>query len=78
MKMEDAILLRYSQLEDISKIQVNIEQVFKGFPALQVLVDDVSKMVDVMNTIETLTETLHWQQQRILKRKCMAWNFTTR
>ena len=67
-KMEDATLLRYSQLQDMSKIEENIKQVFKGFPILDVIVDAASNMVAAMNATEELTEILRWQQRVLVKR----------
>lgn len=67
-KVEDATLLKYSQLQDMSKIEENIMQVFKGFPVMQVLVDAASNMVAAMNATEELTEILRWQQRKVVKR----------
>ena len=60
-KIEDATLLRYSQLQDMSKTEDNIRQVFKGFPVMQVLVDAASNMIAAMNATDELTEILRWQ-----------------
>ena len=67
-KMEDATLLRYSQLQDMTKIEDNIKQVFKGFPVMQVIVDAASNMIAAMNATEELTEILRWQQRKLVKR----------
>ena len=67
-KIEDATLLRYSQLQDMSKIEENIKQVFKGFPVMQVLVDAASNMIAAMNATDELTEILRWQQRKLIKR----------
>lgn len=67
-KIEDATLLRYSQLEDMSKIEENIKQVFKGFPVMEVIVDAASNMVAAMNATKELTEILRWQQRKLVKR----------
>ena len=67
-KLEDATLLRYSQLQDMTKIEDNIKQVFKGFPVMQVIVDAASNMIAAMNATEELTEILRWQQRKLVKR----------
>lgn len=67
-KLEDATLLRYSQLQDMTKIEDNIKQVFKGFPVMQVIVDAASNMVAAMNATDELTEILRWQQRKLVKR----------
>ena len=67
-KLEDATLLRYNQLQDMTKIEENIKQVFKGFPVMQVIVDAASNMIAAMNATEELTEILRWQQRKLVKR----------
>ena len=67
-KLEDATLLRYSQLQDMTKIEENIKQVFKGFPVMQIIVDAASNMIAAMNATEELTEILRWQQRKLVKR----------
>ena len=67
-KVEDAAVLRYSQLQDVSMIQKNIKQVFKGFPVMSVLVDAASNMVAALNSTEELTEILRWQHRTAKKR----------
>ena len=57
-ELKDATLLRYSQLQDMSKIEEDIKQVFKGFPVMQVIVDAASNMIAAMNATEELTEIL--------------------
>ena len=67
-KVEDAAILRYSQLQDVSMIQKNIEQVFKGFPVMSVLVDAAKNMVAALNSTEELTEILRWQHRTTKRR----------
>lgn len=66
--VEDATLLRYSQLEDMKSIEENIKQVFKGFPAMNVLVDAAANLVAAMNSTDELTEILRWHQRKVVKR----------
>ena len=66
-KLEDATLLRYSQLQDMTKIEENIKQVFSGFPVLQVVIDAASNMIAAMNATEELTEILRWQERKLVK-----------
>ena len=67
-ELKDATLLRYSQLQDMSKIEEDIKQVFKGFPVMQVIVDAASNMIAAMNATEELTEILRWQERKLVKR----------
>ena len=67
-KVEDAAILRYSQLQDVSMIQKNIEQVFMGFPVMSVLVDAAKNMVAALNSTEELTDILSWQHRTAKKR----------
>ena len=67
-RVEDAAILRYSQLQDISAIKENIEQIFSGFPVMSVLVDAATNMVAAMNATEELTEIVRWQQRKAVKR----------
>ena len=53
-ELKDATLLRYSQLQDMSKIEEDIKKVFKGFPVMQVIVDAASNMIAAMNATEEL------------------------
>ena len=67
-QLEDATLLRYSQLEDMTDIKKNIEQIFEGFPVLSVIVDAASNMIAAMNTTDELTEIMRWHQRKVMKR----------
>ena len=67
-RVEDAAILRYSQLQDISAIKENIQQIFSGFPVMSILVDAATNMVAAMNATEELTEIVRWQQRKAVKR----------
>ena len=67
-KIEDAAILRYSQLSEMSSIKKDLELVFKGFPVMSVIVDAASNMVAALNSSQELTEILRWQQQTRKKR----------
>ena len=67
-KIEDAAILRYSQLSDMSSIKKDLELVFKGFPVMSVIVDAASNMVAALNSSQELTEILRWQQRTLKKR----------
>ena len=66
--IEDSVLLSYEQLEDISKIEANIEQVFKGFPAVGILVDTATNMIAAMKNTEELKKMFRWQQRKMIQR----------
>ena len=66
--IEDSLLLQYEQLKDLSKIEKNIRQVFKGFPALDVLIDAATSMIAAMNNTEELKKMFRWQQRKIIQR----------
>ena len=68
ISIEDAMVLKYNQLQDMSKIKDNINQVFKGYPILHVLADAASNMIATMNTTDELTDILRWQQRKHIKR----------
>ena len=67
-QLEDATLLRYSQLEDMTVIKKNIEQIFEGFPVMSVIVDAASNMIAAMKSTEELTEIMRWHQRKVMKR----------
>lgn len=67
-KIEDATLMRYSQLKDMSKIEEDIKKVFKGFPVMDLIVDSATNMISAMNATDELTEILRWQQRKLVKR----------
>ena len=67
-RVEDAAILRYSQLQDISAIKENIQQIFSGFPVMSILVDAATNMVAAMNATKELTEIVRWQQRKAVKR----------
>ena len=66
-KVEGATILRYNQLQDITNIQQGIETIFKGFPALNVVVDAAKNMIGAINATEKLTEIVGWQKQTKIK-----------
>lgn len=66
--IEDSVLLQYEQLRDMSTIETNIRQVFKGFPALDVLVDAATSMIAAMKNTEELKKMFRWQQRKIIQR----------
>ena len=67
-QLEDATLLRYSQLEDMTEIKKNIEQIFEGFPVMSVIVDAASNMIAAMKSTDELTEIMRWHQRKVMKR----------
>lgn len=66
--IEDSLLLQYEQLRDMSTIETNIRQVFKGFPALDVLVDAATSMIAAMKNTDELKKMFRWQQRKIIQR----------
>ena len=66
--IEDSVLLSYEQLEDMSKIEANIEQVFKGFPAVGILVDTATSMIAAMKNTTELKKMFRWQQRKVIQR----------
>lgn len=65
---EDALLLRYSQLQDTKEIEKNIREIFVDFPALDFLIETATKMISAVNMTEELTEILRWHERREIKR----------
>ena len=65
---QDALLMRYSQLKDKSKIEQDIRNMFGDFPLLGFIVDTASRMVTAMTSSEEMTEILRWQERKIVKR----------
>ena len=65
---QDALLLRYSQLEDKATIERNIKEIFGKFPQLDFLVDTATRMIAAMNNTENMTEVLRWQERKLVKR----------
>lgn len=65
---EDALLMRYSQLQDTKEIEKNIREIFVNFPALDFLVDTATKMISAVNKSEELTELLRWHERKVIKR----------
>lgn len=66
--IEDSVLLSYEQLEDMSKIEANIQQVFKGFPAVGILVDSATSMIAAMKNTDELKKMFRWQQRKVIQR----------
>lgn len=65
---QDALLMRYSQLTDVTVIEENIREVFGNFPVLEFIVDTATRMVSAMNSTEEMTEILRWQERKLVKR----------
>ena len=66
--IEDALILQYEQLKDISNIKENIQQVFRGFSGRDVLVDAATSMIATMNDTEELKKMFRWQQRKMIQR----------
>ena len=66
--IKDAVLLRYNQLHDMAKIRDNIRQIFRGIPFLEMLADALSNHIETVKSTEELTDILHWQHRKRIKR----------
>ena len=67
-KIEDAVLLRYSHLQDSNAILKDIEKVFKGFPVMGVCIDAATNMIAAITSSPDMTEIMRWQQRKVVKR----------
>ena len=67
-KIEDAVLLRYTQLQDRNTILNDLEMVFKGFPVMKVVIDAATNMIAAMTSSPDMKEIMRWQQQKLVKR----------
>lgn len=65
---QDALLMRYSQLQDKDRVVYDIRNIFAGFPLLEFLVETATKLVTTMTSSEELKEILRWQERKMVKR----------
>ena len=59
---EDAMVLRYSDLNDATKISKHIQDIFKDEHAVQFLTDAAEKMITVFHSSEEMTKLERWNQ----------------
>jgi hypothetical protein len=62
MSNEDAMVLRYSDLNDATKISEHSQEIFKDERAIKFLTDAAEKMVTVFHSSEEMTKLLRWNQ----------------
>ncbi len=68
--IEDALIMRYSQLSDKMKIRQNIEEVLKSkkFPGTDVIVETAFSMISALNSTNEMEEIARWHQRKLMKR----------
>jgi len=66
--IEDAVIMRYSQLEDRRKIEQNIRDIFGTSPGMEYLVDTAKSLIATMTSTKEMTEIVRWQQRKTTKR----------
>lgn len=68
-EINDAVVLRYSQLDDYSKISANIQLILGNDSMPQVtefLVETAKKMIAAMNSTDEMKEAMRWQMRKQL------------
>jgi len=65
---QDALLMRYSELQDKDQVIQHIQNIFGGSPLLEFLVETATRMVSTMISSHELKEILRWQEQKVVKR----------
>lgn len=65
---QDALLIRYSDLENKELIAEHVKKVFGNFPLLEFLVDTSTTLVSVMASSEEMKELLRWHEKKLVKR----------
>lgn len=66
-EIEDALILRYSQLDDRSKIAENVRQILGAGSIQQVtafIVDAAEKMIYAMHSTDEMKEVMRWQMRK--------------
>lgn len=64
----DALIMRYSQLQDRSKMEEDIQKIFGKYPGLDFLKDTASTLIAAMNSTKEMTEIVRWQERKTTKR----------
>lgn len=59
---ENSMVVRYSDLQDISEISKHIKTIFKDEQALEFLTSAAAKMVAAFQSSKEMTELLRWNQ----------------
>ncbi|XP_046861216.1 uncharacterized protein LOC124454452 [Xenia sp. Carnegie-2017] len=66
---EDSMVIRYSNLKDISEITNHLETIFKDEQALEFLTNAAQKMISAFKSSEEMTELCRWNQVKKIQ-KC--------
>lgn len=66
--LEDVVLLQYEQLQDAETVKANIRKLCDGFPALELLIDATSSMVEAVQNTKELKKLFRWQQRKTIRR----------
>ena len=65
---QDALVMRYSELQDEKEVVRHIQRIFSGFPLLEFLVETATRLVNTMTSSQELQEILRWHERKTVKR----------
>ena len=64
---QDALVIRYGDLADKTKIVANIENLFPNHPGKKFIVDTASAMIQAMASTKEMEELMRWQKRQVIK-----------
>ena len=64
---QDALVIKYSDLADKTKIVENIEKLFPDHPAKDFIVDTATAMIHAMASTKEMEELMRWQKRQVIK-----------
>ena len=64
---QDALVIKYGDLEDKTKIIQNIEKLFPDHPAKDFIVDTATAMIHAMASTKEMEELMRWQKRQVIK-----------
>jgi len=63
---QDAVMMRYEKLNDMSTILSNLELIFADFPGVKLLMDHAKKLILCTRQSSSLKEILRWQSSKVM------------
>lgn len=64
---DDVLLLRYKELDDMTKIAKNINTIFNGLPGMEFIVETAQKLIEAIRGTDELKEIVRWQSNKVIQ-----------
>ena len=64
---DDVLLLQYKELDDTTKILMNIDTIFNGLPGMEFIVETAKKLIEAIRGTDELKEVVRWQSNKVVQ-----------